>query len=371
MKEDNINILISNCYDIFTQAVKRGVFPGAAMAVSLGNPEQRVRLKKTYGYLDYSQEKAVSEKTFYDLASLTKPLATTLAILVLLQEGLINLSNQIKDIFPQTDGSFFSQMTIRDILCHSAGFPSHRPYYSELVTLEKQKKKEALLKLLLFEKPDYEPGTKSVYSDLGFMLLGLVIEKKSGLEPSVFFKEKIAAPLGLAEKIHYLPVMRQKDKNYAPTEDCLFRKRVLCGEVSDENAGTLEGLAGHAGLFGNIGGVLEMTENLLDQWQGRVEHPSYRAHDLQTFLLRQAIPGSTWALGFDTPAKTGSSGGRYLAETSVGHLGFTGTSFWIDPTRDLVMVLLSNRVHPTRENNLIKQFRPLFHDTVIESLGLT
>lgn len=262
-------------------------------------------------------------------------------------------------------------MSIQNLLSHSAGFPAHKPYYQELAELPEEKRKEALLNILAEEPLAYEPGSASIYSDLGFMLLGLIVEEKSGQGLAEFFKEKIAGPLGLAEKIFYVAAESEKrERSYAPTEACPFRQRLLCGEVSDENAHALGGVAGHAGLFGCIGGVLEIGEHLLDQWQGREEHQNYRASDLRRVLTRQDIPNSTWALGFDTPSATGSSGGRYLAPTSAGHLGFTGTSLWIDPTRDLVMVLLSNRVHPSRENTRIKQFRPLFHETVMESLGL-
>lgn len=374
MENSNNNVLISGCYRIFTEEIRQRTFPGAAMGVVWGCPEKRKRVIQAYGYTTHSQENKVDEETVYDLASLTKPLATTLAVLVLLKEKRIHLSDRVSAIFPQA-GTSLHDITIKDILCHSAGFPAHRPYYLDLAGLAEEKRKEALFSLLLAESPAYEPGSASVYSDIGFMLLGLIVEKISGLELARFFKEKIAEPLGLAEKIFYgtagLTEAINKGKiNISPTEDCPFRQRVLCGEVSDENAHALGGVAGHAGLFGTIGGVLEMGVHLLDQWQGREEHPNYLASDLGLFLTRQDIPGSTWALGFDTPSSTGSSGGRYLAPASVGHLGFTGTSFWIDPTRDLVMVLLSNRVHPSRENTRIKQFRPLFHETVMESLGL-
>jgi len=339
------------------------------MGVAWGAPEKRRRIIQTYGHTTYGQENPVTEGTVYDLASLTKPLATTLAILVLLKERRLQLSDQVSDIFPQA-GTAMRGISIKDILCHSAGFPAHRPYYLELSRLAEEKRREALLSLLAAEPTVYETGSTSLYSDLGFMLLGLIVEKKSGMELPDFFREKIAEPLGIAEKIVYGTVGMGDTEKCAPTEDCPFRQRILCGEVSDENAHAMGGVAGHAGLFGTIGGVLAMGEHLLDQWQGREEPPNYRAVDLRRFFTRQDIPSSTWALGFDTPSATGSSGGRYLAPTSVGHLGFTGTSFWIDPTRDLVMVLLSNRVHPSRENPRIKQFRPLFHETVIESLGL-
>ena len=371
MNDIEYNTFISICYDIFTEAIHQRTFPGAAMGVAWGDPGKRRRIIQTYGHTTYSQENRVDESTVYDLASLSKPLATTLAVLVLLRERRIQLSDRVSDIFPRTIPSLH-RISVRDLLCHSAGFPAHRPYYLELAGLAEEKRKEALLTLLAAEPLVYEPGSTSIYSDLGFMLLGLIVEKKSGLELARFFREKISAPLGLADTIFYCGTRpgNTGKKIHAPTEECPIRNTLLCGEVSDENCHALGGVAGHAGLFGTICGVLEMGVHLLDQWQGREEPQNYLASDLRQFLIRQDIPGSTWGLGFDTPSATGSSGGRYLAPTSAGHLGFTGTSFWIDPTRDLVMVLLSNRVHPSRENTRIKQFRPLFHDTVVEGLGL-
>ena len=370
MNTNNKKLVISNCYNIFNEAIQLRAFPGAAMGVVWGAPEKRERVLQTYGHTTYSRENKVDEATVYDLASLTKPLATTLAVLALLKEQRLQLTERISDIFPLARDSFLHRVSLKNLLCHSAGFSAHKPYYLELLRLPEAKRKVALLNLLLAESPAYEPGSGSVYSDLGFMLLGLIVERKSSWELGRFFREKIADPLGIAERIFYGPAGgTTHKKRIAPTEECAFRKRLLCGEVSDENCHALGGVAGHAGLFGTIGGVLEMGEHLLDQWQGREEHPNYLASDLRRFLTRQAIPGSTWALGFDTPSATGSSGGRYLDPVSVGHLGFTGTSFWIDPTRDLVMVLLSNRVHPSRENPRIKQFSPLFHETVMGSLG--
>lgn len=371
MGKNKNKTIISKCYCIFTEAVANQTFPGAAMGVAWGGPGERKEIVQTYGHTTYSKENAVDEATVYDLASLTKPLSTTLAILCLVKEGRLQLSEPVADIFSQMQGVLGRKISIQSLLSHSAGFAAHQPYYRELAGLPEEKRKEALLTLLAKEEQVYEPGSASIYSDLGFMLLGLIVEEKSGQGLAEFFRDKIAGPMGLAEKIFYGAVgSKKKERIYAPTEECPLRKRVLRGEVSDENAHALGGVAGHAGLFGTIGGVLEMGVQLLDQWQGRAEHPNYRASDLRRFLTKQDIPGSTWALGFDTPSAIGSTGGRYLAPTSVGHLGFTGTSLWIDPTRDLVMVLLSNRVHPSRENTRIKQFRPLFHETVMESLGL-
>jgi len=145
----------------------------------------------------------------------------------------------------------------------------------------------------------------------------------------------------------------------------------MCGEVSDENCWILEGVAGHAGLFGRIGEVLDLVAMVLEIWQGRLSHPYLPREIVKEFLeAKSRVKSSTWALGFDRPTPGSSSSGRYLSTRSVGHLGFTGTSFWIDPERDLAIVLLTNRVHPSRDNDRIKEFRPYFHDRVIELLGL-
>jgi len=181
-------------------------------------------------------------------------------------------------------------------------------------------------------------------------------------------------PLSLHNDIFFNRLSRNRNvENCVPTENCPWRKKTLCGQVHDDNAFCLDGGAGHAGLFGNSSGVLALTEQLLGVWQGLINQPAFGSRkELKRFLKRQTdIPGSTWALGFDTPSEKNSSSGRYFSPLSVGHLGFTGTSFWIDPQRELSVVLLTNRVHPHRENTKIRRFRPLFHDRISESLGLT
>lgn len=370
MAEDKKIDVLSNICNLFAEAMEKKIFPGAAMGIAVGTKERRKIYLQAFGYTSYGNEKKVDEKTIYDLASLTKPLATTVSFLCLLKEEKIRLSDRLETFFPGNVPAEKREMTMASLLCHSSGFPAHRPYFRELLGAEDRHK--ALFSLLMGEALVYETGSRSLYSDLGFMLLGLIIEKISGLTLDVFFRKKISEPLGISEKIFYEkypPEKKENLDNYAFMEDCPLRRRLLRAEVSDENAWALGGVAGHAGLFGSTEGVLHYLIHLLDQWKGREEHPGYRSSDLRTILQKQNIPGSTWALGFDTPSPTGSSGGNYLSSNSIGHLGFTGTSFWIDPTRDLVMVLLSNRVHPHRENEGIKRFRPLFHDAVLESLG--
>lgn len=367
-----INDLKSKSYNLFYEAISQQVFPGAVMGVAVGKGAGRQRLLDGHGRTSYSLGKAVNSNTVYDLASLTKPLATTLSVLCLFQEGAITLGHRLVDIFGPAVTADKADITIANLLGHSSGMTSHRPFFVELAKEKKNSRRERLFRMIMAEPLEYRAGERAVYSDLGFMLLGMVVEAVSGRELTTFFQKNVVGPLGLEREVFFQPPFcRARDRErYAVMEECPFRNTTVWGEVSDENAWALGGVAGHAGLFGTITGVLELCVHLLDQWQGREEHPSYRSTDLCRILQRQGIPGSTWALGFDTPSPSGSSGGKYLSPASVGHLGFTGTSFWIDPSRDLVMVLLSNRVHPSRENDRIKQFRPRFHDLVIESLGL-
>jgi CubicO group peptidase (beta-lactamase class C family) len=366
--------LKTNSYSLFDKALEKNIFPGAAIGIVKGVGEDRQTLIKTYGFTSYGEDKKeVKTTTFYDIASLSKPLATTLAILCLIKKGRIDLKSSLSNIF-KNEGLPADKkiLKIKELLSHSAGFPAYRLYYEDLLQIDKSKRKERLFSMVMEEPLEYEAAQKSIYSDLGYMLLGLIVEKLSNQPLNEFVNKNIFEPLALSKDIGYLSDLKEKNKNmtFAAAELCAVRKRILSGEVSDENTYALGGVAGHAGLFANINGVVKMAIQVLDQLKGRVSHPNYQTSDLQECVKRQDIPKSTWALGFDTPSLKGSTGGRYLSSQSIGHLGFTGTSFWIDPTRDLIMVLLSNRVHPSRDNQLIKEFRPQFHDMVIESLGL-
>ncbi len=372
MEKDRIYSFNSKIYDVFQGAISKKVFPGAAYGISVGRPEERITLCETPGFCDYEGKKKVSPETFYDLASLSKPLATVLSLLCLCKDGKVKATDRLVDFFPAPADPEKGKITIGQLLSHASGLPAHREYYRILLSLPRQERKERLLALLMEEPLVCEPGTRSLYSDLGFMLLGLLVEKLSGESLENFYRKKVLTPLGLAMSIRFgpLPEGGGGEMSIAPGEYCQVRKKVLVGEVGDENAFALGGVAGHAGLFGTITGVQALVLHLLDQWQGREEHPNYLGSDLRFFLRRAAVPESTWALGFDTPSAVSSSAGSHLSPFSIGHLGYSGTSFWIDPARELAMVLLSNRVHPRRDNEQIKQFRPLFHNLVVESLGL-
>ena len=366
MKED-VKILLE-------EGVLGGVFPSAAAGISRGLGKEK---KEVYAHCGsaalFPVKRKLKKQSFFDLASLTKPLATAMAILCLLQEKKIDINEKLPSLLNKNITGKKGKIKAKDLLCHTSGLPAYREYFHILKKVPPEKRKERAESLILSEPLAYEPGTAAIYSDLGFMLLGLIIEKKAGSPLEKYVAEKVLSPLNLERKILYNPLLARKmdikKMDFAATEKCPWRQKILCGEVHDDNCYALGGVSGHSGLFGTIEGVTILAGIILDMWKGAAEHPHIKRGDLVHFLARQeTVKGSSWALGFDTPAAEESSGGSFLSQKSVGHLGFTGTSFWIDPEKDIAMVLLSNRVHPSRENNKIKKFRPYFHDRVMEKM---
>ena len=358
------------------QAVADGVFPGAVLAVRHGGASIDVF---TAGRLSTAAPaRSVLPATIYDLASLTKPLSTVTSLVLLIQAGRCQLYDRVDSILPEMAESPVGTASLWHLLTHSAGLPGWRGYYERLsphavipATEEGRRyAREAVLGMIRDEALIYERGTRSLYSDLGFMLLGMIVERCSGLSLQQFFRDRIGAlagelPLGFVPvewMDDFLQRARRDGGDVAPTEHDVWRSRTLCGEVHDENAAALGGVAGHAGLFGTAEAVLAVTGVWLQAYHRR---PSVLdAALVDEFIRRQAaVPGSSWALGWDTPSPP-SSAGRFLSAVSFGHLGYTGTSVWIDPLRELEIVLLSNRVHPTRKNERIKAFRPLIHELV-------
>jgi CubicO group peptidase (beta-lactamase class C family) len=367
--------IIKEIENIIEVGINNNIFPSSCIGIY--NKENNIFNKKIIisNSIFSVKNKSINKKhIFYDLASLTKPLATVLSVLSLKYNGKIRVEDNLGEIFDVKDVPADKEnITVGQLLSHSAGFPAHQPFFIELVKAPLEKRKYLLFKFLMEEPLCYVPGESFIYSDLGFMLLGLIVEKLAGVELDEYLSTMILQPVGLEDHLFFnrQDGIDTDQKRYAPAEDCSWRGRVLSGEVSDENCWALGGVAGHAGLFGDIQGVLDMVALILDIWKGRASHPNIESKDLAEFLkIRSGIEDNTWALGFDTPSPVGSSSGKYLSATSVGHLGFTGTSFWIDPERELAIVVLSNRVHPSRENTRIKEFRPFIHDRVVELLGL-
>ena len=354
---------------LIRDALRSKVFPGAAVGISVNSGSGKRSFASVWGNSSlFPRPKKMSRETLFDLASLTKPLATTLALLCLVQDKQIHLDMTLPTLLQRDVPSDKKNITLRHLLNHCSGLAAHHPFYRQLADVAEQERKNTLLNLILTDDLCWPVASKALYSDLGFILLGMIVEIQSGLALDIFVREKVMAPLGLDDRLVFNP--RQKDKkNFAATENCPWRKKVLAGEVSDDNTYAVGGVSGQAGMFGAIDSVLLLSSFLLDLWQERAAHSSFSSALLKEFLQRQhMVKESSWALGFDTPSPSGSSAGTFISPHSVGHLGFTGTSFWIDPERQLVMVLLTNRVHPSRENNLIRQFRPLFHDRIIKSL---
>ncbi|MGM0682545.1 MAG: serine hydrolase domain-containing protein, partial [Thermodesulfobacteriota bacterium] len=310
----------------------------------------------------------IVKKTFFDLASLTKPLVTTLAVLSLLPKNRIRIEDNLEVLLEKELDREYKEITLFHLLNHCSGLPAYRPFYRKDLGEHPEERKKNIVREIVSCPLPYRPGQKEEYSDLGFILLGRIVEIKSGGSLDRYFAENILAPLGTAKTLFFNPLERISKINplkYAATEICPWRQRLIQGEVHDENTFYTGGVSGQAGLFGDAAGVLDLAGVILEMWKGRWHHPRIRNQDLQYFLK---VPGmvkdSSRALGFDTPAPEGSSAGRLLSPKSVGHLGFTGTSFWIDPERELIIVLLTNRIHPSRENNKIREFRPFFHDEI-------
>ncbi len=353
-------------------AVAAGVFPGVVLAIRRGGGSV---CYASAGCLSIVPPGGpVSSSTIYDLASLTKPLATATSIVLLIQDGRCRLNDRADLFLPELRDAPAGSLTLRDLLSHSSGLPGWRGFYehmspnADLPNSQESRAKanQQLLGLIKGEPLVYRTGARSLYSDLGFMLLGLIIEHVSGHSLDDFVQARIAEPLQ-AETLRYLPIgemsqRKQVPGTIAPTEPDTWRGRLLCGEVHDENSAAAGGVAGHAGLFGTAGSILAVTAAWLDAYHRRPA--MLDAGVVREFTERQVhIQGSSWALGWDTPSMPSSSG-QYFSPRSFGHLGYTGTSIWIDPVEELEVVLLSNRVHPTRKNEAIKMFRPAIHDLV-------
>lgn len=360
------------------QAVQDGVFPGAVLAVRLCGS---LRCLVPTGRLCANPPgEPVQTSTVYDLASLTKPLVTATSLLLLVQGGKLLIDDSIQKYLDELKGTPIGRATIRDLLTHSAGLPGWRPLYERLEAMGVVKGRgqlsvtqQAVLQLIRDEPLIYERGARSLYSDLGFIVLGLAIERITGSSLDRQYQKTVAGPLE-AKPLLFAPMAVADAETsmecsvhrsrIAPTGWDGWRGRLLQGEVHDENAAAMGGIAGHAGLFGTAESVLAITGAWLQAHRGQ---PSMLNGKLvHEFTQRRTdVPQSSWALGWDTPSAPSSSG-EYFSSESFGHLGYTGTSVWIDPQRELEVVLLSNRVNPSRKNDLIRAFRPRIHDLAFQ-----
>ncbi len=341
------------------QALQDNVFSGCGVGISnKGDNYSFVR-----GCISHAKNDFITPNTLFDLASLSKPLATTLACLALIKEGKINFEMKLESLLGCSVPDDKKDITLSQLLSHSSGLAAYHPFYKMIEEYPLEKRKDILLKDILQRPLMVEPGTKAIYSDLGFILLSFIIEFQAKVNLDSFVHDRIFAPINIKD-ICYNP----KDKGYthfAATENCAWRKKEISGVVHDQNTYVLNGVSGQAGLFGSVDSVLSLVVFIKDLVAGKKNHPYLDRELLQEAVTRRGLPKSTcWGLGFDTPSQPGSSAGRFISEKSCGHLGFTGTSFWIDFEKDIAVVLLTNRINPTVDNIKIQEFRPVFHDLV-------
>ena len=340
---------------VLEQAIGAGAFPAAVAEVGTAT---RPLWNQAFGRLTFAADaRRTTAETIFDLASLTKVLATTALVMQQVERGAIGLDDRVAEHVDGWRGDDRSDVTLRDLLAHCSGLPAYAPLFRERAG--RTPFEQAICEMPL----EYPPRATSVYSDLGFILLGFVLERDVPLSARF---DALRSQMAVVEDLQFNPPPLWVSRT-APTEFDGWRGRLLVGEVHDENAAALGGVAGHAGLFGTAAAVGQAARHLLQVLDGRVG--AFAAGTVREFIARRAdIPGSSRALGWDTMLPSSSCGGR-MSPRAFGHTGFTGTSLWIDPDRGVYVVLLTNRVHPTRANEAIRQVRPLFHDAVMEGLG--
>lgn len=344
-------------------AVLDGVFPGGVLLVS---QEGHVRIHQAYGMADPGEGVLVSTRTVFDLASLTKPLATTLAVMKLIQRGHLSLENTLGDIMIACRGTDKAGISIRHLLYHNSGLPDYRPYFKELAEVDLSRRRALILTRVLEEPLAYPIGEKVVYSDLGFMLLRGIVETVSGHRLDDMVQQEIFLPLQLKNLFFVDLENPPLADGFAATETCPWRQTRIKGVVHDENAFTAGGVDGHAGLFGTASDIHCLLEEILGTYSGALPDRLFRSDLLKEFL--DYGKGTERALGFDRPAAKESASGCRFSENSVGHLGFTGTSFWMDLDRSIIIILLTNRIYPGRDNEKLRAFRPVLHDAIMEPL---
>ena len=336
------------------EAIAARVFPGAVVEVGR---RERALATLTSGTLRYSPDsRSTNEHTVYDLASLTKVLATTALVLDMVADRRLRLEDRVARWIPQWNGGDRESVTLQDLLEHCSGLPAHRKYFESIAG------RAAFESAIASEPLAYQPRWQSVYSDPGFMLLGFAVENAGGAGLGDLFNRWRDGALGPDVELAFQPSMAPE--RIAPTEVTSADGETL-GRVHDENAAALGGIAAHAGLFGTAGAVGFAARRWLEEI---VNAAGPRQMLIRRFIQRSAVPGSSRALGWDTMLPTSSSGTRLTAH-AIGHTGFTGTSLWIDPALDLYVVFLSNRVHPRRDGEGIQRVRAALHDAVVDDLS--
>jgi CubicO group peptidase (beta-lactamase class C family) len=326
----------------------------------------RLLIHAAYGSANLFAHRPMTTATVFDLASLTKPLATALAVMRLHQQRRLDVDQRLATVLPAFEGSDKAGVTIAQLLSHTSGLPDYRAFYLQLAAWPASERKVVLREWLVKEPLVSAPGERALYSDLDFMVLEWAVEAVAGRRLDLFVAEEIYAPLGVGS-LFFIDLNQAPPAGpYAATEQCAWRGRLIEAEVHDENAHVLSGIAGHAGLFGTAAGVHRVLSELLAAYHHDAGGRLFDRTTVRRFFQR--VPGTDKALGFDMPASATPSCGQFFPPTSIGHLGFTGTSFWVHLEQSLDVILLSNRVHPTRANTAIRSLRPQLHDAIYQAV---
>jgi len=350
--------IFADAFKVLAQAIKQHVFPCASVAITHSG---RLVALKTFGRFTYDENSpTVTPETIFDIASVSKVLATTSMAMILYERGLLDLDAPVTGIVPEFAGEDAQrrEVTFRMLLAHSSGLPAYEKLFLRAQT------REGLIREALRVPLKAPPGTHSEYSDVGFIILGLALERLADEPLDRFCQHEVFAPLGMLQTT-FTPPASWKSHTPPTADDRTFRKRVIQGEVYDENASVMSGVAAHAGLFSTASDVATFAHAMLNGGASIV-----RPETLAVFTQRENFPvGTSRALGWDTPSAPSQSG-KYFSPSSYGHLGYTGTSLWIDPERQLSVTLLTNRTWPDSSNQAIRDIRPRFHDAVAEAIGL-
>jgi CubicO group peptidase (beta-lactamase class C family) len=357
---------------VIEAGIAERAFPGAVVAIGR---RDTVLYLRAFGQMTYGEDgsegskgskgsevSVVSTRTVYDLASLTKVVGLTTAIMMLVDEGKVDLDAPVSRYVPEFGATHDSTITVRRLLTHSSGLPAWRPMY------QTARDRRGMFALAEAEPLEYPTGTRMVYSDLGAITLTDMVERITGQRIDRFLEARLFRPLGMRDTRYGPP--RSWRSRIAPTEvDTTWRHRLVHGEVHDENAAKMDGVSGHAGLFGTAPDLVRFAQMVLagsgEQGAGSVQPQLVRPETVREFTRRQDAALSSRALGWDTPSENSSAGSRMSAR-AFGHTGFTGTSMWMDPEQDLFVILLTNRVHPTRENAGIHAVRRAVADAAVE-----
>jgi len=342
---------------VITEAIRDSAFPAAQVCVV---KEGVVVYNKAFGRFTYdASSPKTSLQSRFDLASLTKVVATTSAVMKLYDERKISLDDKVGKYIPLFAQGQKSEITLRHLLTHTSGLPPFRQLWK--ICPDPKYAIDTVFATNLVANP----GDTTIYSDLGFITLGKIVEKVSGMPLDAYVAKNFFEPLGMTRTMFRLPKTIWSE--VVPTEyDSLWRKRLVQGTVHDENAEFFGGVSGHAGVFSTAYDLAVLMQMIVNG--GEYNGKRYLSRETIALFTKQYSDISSRALGWDTKSPTGSSAGHLFSPNSFGHTGFTGTSIWVDPERNLFVILLTNRVYPTRANGKISKIRPAVHDALIEAL---